>query len=819
MPLPMIAWNAEGRIAAWNPAATDLLGYDAQETVGRLMFELIPESARPRMAQIARDLFQNGQALHSVNENWTKDGRSLWCEWHNTLLQNDDGTVRIAISSARDLTRHYRMEREREQLQAIAFAANAPHDLDEILLLVRSSVMALGGFDRVSIWLIEDDLLRGTWGTDEAGNLRDEWQFTHALKDYAMMPFLRAHDGNLYFIDKKNYYITPDLAIHDAAQTLDFAGVALQARGEMVGVIYFDNLLTRRPIRPDDIETLLPFIGQAALAIANARLLIERERLITRRRRLLETVTAINSDLSLDEILLLARDTVVENGDFDRAGVFTICDGKVYGSWGTDEKGQRRAEHDLIYPREAWADILEPFANPALQYRLFTPDRVLEPGLTRSFPKAVIALRAGGDLTGLLFVDNLITERKIREEDVALLLSLTEQTAAVIHNIQLISELRTAQDALIRSEKLRAVGELASGVAHNVNNVLAAVLGYAELIQDTEGVSAEVCEFARTIERAAIDGAEIVRRVQSFARRETEPFQSVFDLNQVAREAVDLTRPAWLNQAMSRGARIEIVTEFAGETRVRGVASEIREVLVNLIRNAVDAMPQGGVLTLRCGEVGGMAEASATDTGIGMDEQTRMRVFEPFFTTKGVGLGTGLGLSVAWGILDRHKGRIEAESEAGGGSIFRIRLPLADGPVPETPTATPASVAGLRILIVEDETFVLEGLARTLDARKAMVHMAEDAQEALAWLEANADSCDIILSDHGMVGMTGLQLLEKVKAQYPAIRRVLLSGWGDNPPGGVSTDSAERILTKPVRAEALIATLAPLRRRDEGVGC
>lgn len=815
--LPMLAWDASGVCQRWNRAAEDLFGYSAAEFIGQSVYTLAAPELHARIEQIIRELFRDGVPVFNSNQNVTKDGRILWCEWRNSPMRDAAGKVVAGVSIARDLTRQRRIEQEREHLQTIAAAANAPSDLDEILMLVRQGFMSLGGFDRAGIWLVEGETIRGTWGTDELGALTDERAYRHTLRTYTLPEFRELHGGQIYFIKKSEIYVTPQGECLTVAEPLDLAGTVLRVRGEMIGIIYFDNLLTRRPISVADIEEIMPFADQAGVAIANARLLVERERMITRRRRLLETATAINAELSLDEILLLVRDAVVENGDFDRAGIYTLDNETIHGFWGTDAQGNRKAEHDFTCPRSEWQGFLTPFESTTLQYQLLNQKDSGERPIEESTPKALVALRAGGELIGLLFVDNLITGREIQEENVALLLGLTEQAAAAICNIRLIAELRQTQDALIRSEKLRAVGELASGVAHNVNNVLAAVLGYAELIQDTANVSAEVCEFARTIERAAMDGAEIVRRIQSFARRETESRQFIFDLCQVTQEAIDLTRPAWRNQAESRGIKIEVIPIIAGELPALGVASEIREVLVNLIRNAVDAMPKGGLITVICSAEDGMAQVSVADTGMGMDEATRRRVFEPFFTTKDIGLGTGLGLSVAWGILDRHKGRIEVDSEVGKGSIFRVLLPLSALAAPQSAAAAALSLDGRRILLVEDETFVLEGVARTLIARKAAVQMTESAAEALEWLESNADACDIIVSDHGMIGMTGLQLLQIVAERYPAIRRVLLSGWGDAPPGGVSTASAEQILAKPVRAEALIAALAPLTRRKEGL--
>ena len=713
------------------------------------------------------------------------------------------------------LARARQIERERELLLAIAAAANAPCELDDILLLVRSGFLELSGFDRASIWIVENDMACGTWGTDEHGSLRDEHTYRYPHVVPARESAKTDDAGRPYFIREQNVVYTADVHTPSVSQKSEQTGVRLWARGELIGMIFADNLLSDRPIHELEIERLLPFVEQSALAIANARLLLERERLMKQQKHLLEAATAINASLSLDEILQRVRDVVVEIGIFDRAGVFTVEGSLIRGAWGTDWQGQRTAEHHVRGSRAEWAEFIQPLEDSPGRYVIVRGSYEAQAEAAHPIDKAAIALRAGGEMVGMLFVDNAITLRPLHEKDVELLLGLTEQAAAAIRNIRLIAELQQAQDALIRSEKLRAVGELASGVAHNVNNVLAAVLGYAELIQDTPGIPAEVGEFARTIERAAMDGAEIVRRVQSFARRENEAQTASFDLSDITRQAIDLTRPAWHNQALSRGVKIFIEPFIGKDIPVHGVASEIREVLVNLIRNSVDAMPSGGTLTVRCNKASGQAVVVIADTGMGMDEATRKRVFEPFFTTKSAGLGTGLGLAVAWGILDRHRGRIEVESQVGRGSIFRVRLPLEETPVQaEDELSAPQSLEGRRILLVEDEEFVLHSLARTLLLRGASIEMTESAEEALQWLTVHANSCDIVLSDHGMVGMTGLQLLAQIRDYYPQIRRVLISGWGASPPGDVKTDSAEVILTKPVRAEELTAALSPLVRRE-----
>jgi len=978
LPLAVIAWSAEGRVLGWNQGAEDLLGWSAQEAIGRSLYEMLPEAMQARMRQIANELLE-GRSVYSVNENVTKDGRAITCEWHNTLLRAEDGTPIAALSLARDVTSQRQIERERERLIAIA-ASSAARNLDEILLLVRNAIIEVEGFDRAGIWLKESDAMYGTWGTDAEGRLKDEHRERYKLEALAGAMRVVALEQKPYCFETYETEWTTD---EGAPRMCSCVVVGMVAHGALVGLLCVDNLVTSRPILEADVERLLPFCEQAAIAIENSRLVDERERLQERKRRMMEIAAAINTRLELDKILRMVRDAVVDVAGFDRAGVVMVEGDYARGSWGTDREGQPRDEHDYRAPLTDWfpnveefrsgkhayvlrslhdpvAQRLYPCVNVGLRVdgelvgilsvdnlltrrpildeniemlqhfteqaaiairnaRLFDErerhldrqrrlaslaaaisasvdlnailrmvrDAIVAAGgfdracvflydpatgliqgawstdregnskdassivfsversrreplgqvirgevpyslvddLTRSYQlptedplygiraHAIIPLRAAGVVLGTLSVDNLLSDRPITEADIEGLLPFAEQAAVAIQNARLFAELRQAQDALMRSEKLRAVGELASGVAHNVNNILAAVLGYAELIQGVEGVPAEVAHYARTIERAALDGAEIVRRVQRFARRETEIGQAPFDVAEVTQEALDLTRPVWQHQAVGRGIQIEVVKRLTPGLHVLGHESEIREVLVNLIKNAVEAMPEGGTLTVSCSTEGEQVLVSIEDTGIGMEEATRKRVFEPFFSTKSAGLGTGLGLSVAWGILDRHHGRIEVQSAPGQGSQFRIRLPRIETQPVVRPPSSQGTLEGLRILLVEDEELVLGGLARMLIARGATVEICESANEALLWLEENAERCDMVLSDHGMVGMTGMTLLTLVRDRYPRLRRLLLSGWGANLPDASDLSAAERILTKPIRLDELTAVLQQLPSR------
>ena len=227
---------------------------------------------------------------------------------------------------------------------------------------------------------------------------------------------------------------------------------------------------------------------------------------------------------------------------------------------------------------------------------------------------------------------------------------------------------------LIRTERLSALGQMASGIAHDFNNQLSMVLGYSELLlmdASTLDDRTLTTEYLNLIKTAAQDAAEIVRRLRSFYRfRDSGEEFSAVVLSDVAREGVSLTRPKWAEQARASGLTIEVKTELEDDSSVQGNAVELREVLTNLIFNAVDAMEKNGTITVSTAAADDVVSLAVSDTGVGMGEETRRRCMEPFYTTKGE-KGTGLGLGLVHGIVRRHEGSIDIASEIGVGTTVR----------------------------------------------------------------------------------------------------------------------------------------------------
>jgi signal transduction histidine kinase/CheY-like chemotaxis protein len=381
-------------------------------------------------------------------------------------------------------------------------------------------------------------------------------------------------------------------------------------------------------------------------------------------------------------------------------------------------------------------------------------------------------------------------------------------------------ELRATQSQLVQSAKLNALGEMASGVAHDFNNMLAAILGRTQLML-ARVEDAEMRRSLELIEQTAQDGAQTVRRIQEFTRVRMDEALDEVDLHRILLDVVELTRPSWQTQAKARGATIHIVKEFAPEARLSGNASELREVFTNLLLNAVDAMPAGGTLTLATRLEDDRVIAEVTDTGHGMDEDTQARCFDPFFTTKAT-KGTGLGLSVAYGIVGRHRGRIFASSAPGAGTTFRLSFPQRQGPAsPPRPVAPAGDTGSFRILVVDDEPAVLSVLVELLEALGHVVTPAQGGPEGLERLRDTPPDAppEVVFTDLGMPGVTGWEIAREAKRLLPDGFVVLVTGWGVQLDAeSARTNGVDFLLGKPFTVEDIEGALRRVRElRDSGV--
>jgi PAS domain S-box-containing protein len=338
-----------------------------------------------------------------------------------------------------------------------------------------------------------------------------------------------------------------------------------------------------------------------------------------------------------------------------------------------------------------------------------------------------------------------------------------------------LAELESSQQQLILQERLRALGQMACGIAHDINNSLSPVLGYCEMLLSDPQMSVESRGRLELIHTGALDAAAVVERLQHVHREPgSKELESMLDLAELARQVCELTRPRWRDEAQRTGRVIEMQLDLEEVPRVLGNATELRELLANLVMNAVDAMPSGGHIRLRLRLDPPFAVLDVSDTGIGMTEQVRTRCFEPFFTTKGP-TGTGLGLTVCHNIVERHHGHIEIESAPAQGTTFHIRLPLANSP-PAPPQARPVqALSSWRLLYIDDDPRVREAVASMLVALGQQVDVADGGAAGLAMFRANLH--DLVITDLGMPELDGCDVIRRVKAIRPHVPVIMLTGW------------------------------------------
>ncbi|HEX2269912.1 MAG TPA: PAS domain S-box protein [Pyrinomonadaceae bacterium] len=373
-----------------------------------------------------------------------------------------------------------------------------------------------------------------------------------------------------------------------------------------------------------------------------------------------------------------------------------------------------------------------------------------------------------------------------------------------------ITEQKEERERAARADKLRALGQLASGVAHDFNNSLAAILGRAQLLRRQVEDPALVRNLD-IIQTAAEDAAATVRRIQTFARKSAVKEFELVDVGSLLNDAIEITRTRWQNEARSRGLEYEVKLDAEKGNNTYGSASELREVFVNLIVNAVDAMPKGGKLSISCRRNDSRLQLQFNDNGMGMPDDVRQKIFEPFFSTKGAH-GTGLGLSVSYSIIERHAGSISVISEPGSGTSFMIDLPAVVAEATFDGAATIVEeVPPLRILVVDDELPVRETLAEMLLAMRHKIELAGSGQEALK--RVRQQTFDFVFTDLAMPEMDGWETARSIRRVSPDVKIVLVTGYGPTttPPPG-EEHLVDAIIGKPFDFTQVGSTLHALAK-------
>jgi GAF domain-containing protein/CheY-like chemotaxis protein len=772
---------------------------------------------RPRSLLFVPTLVR-GEIVGGLLLTWWEAARTVTAA-ELRLVEGVAAQVGLALENA-DLARQTRQKlSETETLLSVSHAVSSTLDLHPLLRHFLRHVARTIGADSVGVWLLDPV----TGKIEPFAGYRVPAELLGPVRTYRIDPAESSFYAEgiasrrvLFSTDVPGDTRIPESLKAVAPHRAQLFG-PIVAKDRVVGAfiaVWWDRV----PDLTDRELALIRAMGShAGVALENARLFQEHQRKLEELAVLYEVSRAVTGQLDVSRLVLTIHEQVSRILD-TRNMVLLLYDGE-------------RREFEVALRMFGG----EPDPNPVRRYPLGVGlmSRVVERGQAIRTDDYVAACRAegvepvktsaslphwlgvpivaGDDCFGVIALRE--SARSFTEADELLLTNIAGVAALALRSARLFAErtrahddLRAAQDQLVRSERLRAVGEMAAGVAHDFNNVLAAIMGRAQLMLTHIEEPAHRRQL-QIIEQAAMDGARTVRRIQEFTRmRRARAFEPV-DLNEVVEEVVEVTRSRWKDEALRKSLTYEVRVEVAPVPSVAGDPSELREVMTNLVLNALDAMPDGGQVTLRTGIDGDYVFCRVTDTGIGMTEEVRQRVFDPFFTTKAE-KGTGLGLSVAYGIITRHGGEIEVRSEPWRGSAFTVRLPRARVPLR---SRHQAAVSGpdrrARVLLIDDEENVRHVLADILVAQGHTVVACAEGRAALTRL--HEEPFDLVFTDLGLPGLSGWEITRLVKVRRPETPVILVTGWGDQIElADAHSRGVDYIVAKPFEVDEVRATVS-----------
>ncbi len=717
-----------------------------------------------------------------------------------------------------------RRNRQLAVLNDIAATVNRSLDLGTVLDIAAERLMSVMNLGSAGISLV--DAKRGVLENHVFHGVTDV--FRHHLRAIPIgsgIMGLAASTGELIVVD--------DLRTDDRVHINEVRGtgfvstvaIPIKAQGKVLGVaICFSD--HPRVFSPEELDLLTHIGNQIGTAVDKAQI-HERQKATVRRLVALDELTRlIGGTLDSREVFALAATQLRRLVGADRVSV-ALYD-PAHERFGFDFLSVEGVEVEppilqVSRANSALGEAIE--AQHTVVSNLDTPrgeyERHLgELGLKTFVAVPIIVERTPVGTLNLSWVDASAVDNDTLE----ILSALAAHLAVGIKNTRLFSELESTlaelkdtQERLVQAGKLEALGELAAGVAHDFNNVLGAILGRAQLLKKYVQDSS-LRKNIDVIERAALDGAATVQRIQEFSRTERDAQFEPVSLCEVVQDAVDYTQPRWQDRPARDGIHIELDLFCEPTPGILGNAHELREVVTNLINNACDAMPTGGRLTVTTGAAGDRAFVEVADEGTGMPAEVKQRIFDPFFSTKGA-RGSGLGLSVSYTIIKQHHGKVEVDSAPGEGTRIRVELPVvateSRGAEAEAEAEAGDAVRGARILVIDDEEPIREVLADILVTADHEVVLAVDGPSGL---ERFAEQqFDLVFTDLGMPGMSGFEVAREIKAQNPDVPVGLLTGWGSSvDQQQLEEAGVDMLVSKPFKFDDVLSVVSEvLARRKE----
>lgn len=745
--------DADGRITRSNPSFTRILGYEEAEITGKRFTDIVHKQAKVKRITSPSKIhhFLRSSETPMEMKLISKDGMPVPVSFRSTLIKNDQGEVVEAIGIIDDLREH----------RGGAIVEQKIWETEETLYnVLANSGDAIIVVDANSQINIANEALLTMLGFEE-----NEIVGRHLLE---LSPF----EGTYTSISGEEFTFTDEYLNQQTEKANE-----LFEKGKVTN---YEIYMIRKDGKIVPIEATISVLknqeGERRGSIAICRDITERKK---------------------------AEKEIREAKEFLEKIIESSKDGIVI----TDEKGMMISVNTAVEQMSGFKkdELVGKHTSALVVEDKDTKDQILQK-IGELFEKGYVSYEAVHRRKDGQCIDVECNSSVIKDNQ--------GNAIGGVSIIRNISERKILEKQLLQSEKLRSLGELAGGVAHDFNNVLAAILGRAQLLRmnvktpmDKDERRKSVLEMNKgleVIEKAAKDGAETVRRIQEFSRRrDDDKFFTQVDINEIVENALEFTRTKWKDDAEPRGIKFNIQREFHPIPSTAGSASELREVFTNLIKNAIDAMPQGGAINIKTYQKDSHIAVQVKDTGVGLAPSIRERIFDPFFTTKGP-QSSGLGMSVSYGIVHRHRGTIEVDSIQGKGTTFTVKIPISEKITGEEQVKpTPERRGRARVLVIEDEDDVRSILSDILTDGGHEVETASDGAQGLELFSKK--DFDLVFTDLGMPGMSGWQVAEKVKQINRNVPVALITGWNIEPKESeMASNGVDLIVYKPFEVNQVL---------------
>lgn len=744
--------DTKGNIEYVNPAFAKITGYSVEEVLGKNPSILKSGKTSPEVYRELWKTIKSGNEWKGEYCNRKKNGELYWESASISPVKDDKGSITHFIAIKEDVSERKKAEKRIEVEHIVTELLAGSVTIKEVSSKILQVICMTLEWDFGEIWILDQH--------EYSFRCADTWhipslevpEFEKVTRQSTFLPgiglpgriFSSAKPAWITDVARDSNFLRAEIASKEGLHGA--FGFPILSDNEVLGVINFFSHEIRPPDK--DLIDMMSSIGrQIGLFTKRKQADVEWKKSETKYRKLIETAQ--------DAIICIDEDGIVNLWNQSAEKIFGYSKAEIIGK-----------PIEIIIPDEykkQHQDGLKLFVNT---------------GKTRIIGKTV-------EFSG-------ITKEKIL---IPLEMSLTAQKienekyffTAIIRDL---TERKKIEETLLQSEKLKSMGMMASGVAHDFNNLLAIISGNTQLLEMRYKDHKGLMDLLRTINSATKDGADIVRRMAKFTKVEMDISEFVpVDIEEMIKQAIDFSKPRWMNMARAGGINYDIDLEGIKKIPVvMGNPVELREVFINLINNALDVMAAGGRISFRTWVENHTVFVSVTDIGAGMSEEVRKRIFDPFFTTKRA-KGSGLGMSVAYGIITGHGGKISVESEEGKGTTFTLTFPVAGETAQQTILPQPSREIAhkLRILVVDDEKPICNLLEIFFSGDGHDVKSVTSGSEAIELLKN--EEYDLVLTDLVMPDLSGLDVINAVDELEKRPCLGLITGWS----GKIDTKEREEL--------------------------